>query len=566
MSVFDLLNEEDKNKIVKYIDLYGPLNSSANIPDYGDLPDVLKEWDIQKSKNLQKLFGDELILNRPYTYTMSDDRVIKEIEDILYEDQASHEIFYSFCNRIKHIIYSSLDFPQEGFDLVPNIFNARALGNNTYLGDNLKLVFPDGEIWKISTGMKPIKILSKIIARYGGEEDEERLEAFRIWHSQLLNQIHLDGTLCLSIHPLDFITMSDNDNSWSSCMRWIGDGDSPGDYRMGTVECMNSPYIIVAYLHNQRKQMKIFSDWRNSDNDLYWNKKKWRELFIVQNGIISEIKGYPYQDENLTNTALMWIKELAQKNLGWDYEDIEVNVAGEYEKDEKVNMFKFYYGNYMYNDFGTLPKHRGRINLKTLNQRVKESDDIYTTEYVPRDSIKDHIIYEINGGGIATCMCCGQSVPYIDNRSNSVFCATCENTQVCPCCGEYFEGEGFYISNYDDPICSYCFDYECSYDDLSENKEYSNSMIDIYFYLGNNKNDEPVFFKNHITTLNPEWNNYEYEKLFTAPPKTYSEPCFNWHNTKYYVTLDMVKDMDWFEDVFDIDDDFEHLAELYEVV
>ena len=566
MSVFDLLTEEDKNKIVKYIELYGPLNDSCCGPDYDGLPNVLKEWDTQKSKNLQKLFGDNLILSRPYTYTISDDGVIKEIEDVLYQDPASFEIFYSFYNRIKQIVYNSLDFPKEGFDLIPDIFNARALGVNAYTGDNLKLVFPDNEVWKISTGMKPIKIISKIIARYGNKEDEERFEAFRIWHSQLLNQIHLDGTLSLSIHPLDFMTMSDNDNSWSSCMRWMADGESPGDYRMGTVECMNSPYIIVAYLHNQKKPMKFYSDWRNPEKDLYWNKKKWRELFIVQNGIISEIKGYPYQDENLTNTTLMWIKELAQKNLGWEYDDVEVNIASSYEKDDKINMFKFSYDAYMYNDFGTLPKHRGRINLNVLNQRVKDHDDIYTVEYTPRDSIKEHIIYEMNCGGKATCMCCGQFVPYIDNRSNSVFCLACENTQICPCCGEYFEGEGFYISNYDDPICSYCFDYECEIDDLSENKEYNGSMVDIYFCLGENKDGEPVFFKNHITTLDPEWNNYEYEKLFTAPPKTYSEPCFNWHNTKYYVTLDMVKDMDWFENVFDIEDNFEYLAELYEVV
>lgn len=476
-------------------------------------------------------------------------------------------IYYSFKNRVRYIALSRYmaDFEGEALNMITELFWAETLASNAYGGDNLKITFPDGEVWKVSKGMKPMKIFHKLVSKYGNQDDLDMYEEFRNWHSQLLNQIHLDGTLSLSIHPLDFMTMSDNDNSWSSCMRWMAEGESPGDYRMGTVECMNSPYIIVAYLHNQKKPMKFYSDWKG-EKDLYWNKKKWRELFIVQNGIISEIKGYPYQDENLTNTALMWIKELTQKNLGWEYDDIEVNIASSYEKDDKINMFKFSYDAYMYNDFGTLPKHRGRINLNVLNQRVKNHDDIYTVEYTPRDSIKEHIIYEMNCGGKATCMCCGRFVPYVDNRSNSVFCLGCENTQICPCCGEYFEGEGFYISNYDDPICSYCFDYECDTDDLSENKEYNSSMVDIYFCLGENKDGEPVFFKNHITTLDPEWNNYEYEKLFTAPPKTYSEPCFNWHNTKYYVTLDMVKDMDWFEDVFDIDDDFEHLAELYEVV
>jgi hypothetical protein len=45
---------------------------------------------------------------------------------------------------------------------------------------------------------------------------------------------------------------------------------------------MNSPYIIIAYLHNPNHTFKIEDDWE-------WNSKRWRELFIVQKGIINEI-------------------------------------------------------------------------------------------------------------------------------------------------------------------------------------------------------------------------------------------------------------------------------------
>jgi hypothetical protein len=341
-----------------------------------------------------------------------------------------------------------------------------------------------------------------------------------------LNQSYLDGTLSLSIHPLDFMTMSDNGGSWSSCMRWASSEDGgPGDYRMGTVECMNSPYIIIAYLHNPNKKYDFWQNWRN-DEVYSWNKKKWRELFIVQDGIISEIKGYPFQDENLTNTALMWIKELANDNLGWNYDDVEVNVAGEYNKDGNVNMFKIapQYSAYMYNDFGTLAKHRGRVNLDALKRRSQEASEISITEYQPRNSSTYHIIYSIPYGGKATCMCCGQPVPYYDNRTDTVLCKDCESTDVCPCCGEYYSGEGYYVSSYEEPICYSCYEYECSRDDLSEDMEYGGSLVDIRLLLGNDSNGNPVFYDNIISTLDPEsFDNMNYQRLFSDVPLRYQK-------------------------------------------
>ena len=83
MSVFDLLTDEDKENIIKYIDCFAPLSDRSDIPHLDELPNVLKEWDTQKSKTLEKMFGEHLILSRPYTYAMADDGVIQEIEDAI---------------------------------------------------------------------------------------------------------------------------------------------------------------------------------------------------------------------------------------------------------------------------------------------------------------------------------------------------------------------------------------------------------------------------------------------------------------------------------------------------
>jgi len=567
LSVFELLTEEDRKKIIRYIDCYGPIAENSSVPKLEDIETVLHEWDIQKSKNLEKLFGGQLILNRPYTYTIANDGVIQEVEEAIGESV----IYYDFKKRIGHIAISEdmANFDSNGIYMVFRLFQAETLAANAYNGENLKITFPDGEIWKISKGMKPMKIFHKIISKYGSQDDLDAYEEFRTWHSQLLNQIHLDGTLSLSIHPLDYMTMSDNGGNWNSCMRWQSDegNGSPGDYRMGTVECMNSPFIVVAYLHNPKKQMEFWYDYKNKES-YNWNKKKWRELFIVREGIISEVKGYPFQDENLTNTVLMWLKELASNNLGWEYDDVEVDISHDnYRPDGRVNLFRMKTGSYMYNDFGTLPIHRGRVNLFDLRKNVKttlDSDyDKYTsirlTEYVPRDSSVEQALFDIPYGGRATCMCCGNFIDYIDNRCDAVLCQSCESSQVCPCCGEYFDGEGYEVAAYSEPICYGCYEYECNTDDLTDEKEYHSSLLDIYLLLGYDEDNKPVFYNNCISTLDPEnYTNFEYEKLFTALPKIYKEHINvggrSWVSTveKAYVTFDMVKDWDWFEDVYNL--------------
>lgn len=562
MSVYDLLTEEDKAKIIKYIDCYAPLTDSSSIPNIDDLPSILTEWDKEKSKNLLQLFGgQQLILNRPYTYATTDNAITREIEDVLENEDCN--IYYNFKQWVREAICRSQNgYPMEMVSFGYDLFDTHCLAVNAYEGESKKIVFPDGTFWKIQKGMKPMKILAKIVERSGDEHAKQMYEEFRIWHSMLLNQIRLDGVLSLSIHPLDYMTMSDNGGSWTSCMRWMGEGSDEGeagDYRAGTVECMNSPYIIVAYLHNPKKPFTFWEDWRNPGNDMTWNKKKWRELFIVQNGIISEIKGYPYQDENLTNTVLMWIKELAQKNLGWEYDDVEVNVKDEYreEGNDTVNLFRFGTGNYMYNDFGTLNIHRGRINLRDLRKRT----DISISEYTPRGKTNSQIIYNLEYGGHATCMNCGSIIGYIDNRSNSVLCPDCEPTQICPCCGEYFEGEGYNVSSYDKPICYSCYEYECDGDDLSDDREYHSALATIYFCLGKDEDGNLVFYNNAIQTLDPEeYNNYSYQQLFTGLPKI--DPGM-YGSGRLYVTYDMVKDYDWFEEVFGINATYEELLVDY---
>ena len=163
-------------------------------------------------------------------------------------------------------------------------------------------------------------------------------------------------------------------------------------------------------------------------------------------------------------------------------------------------------------------------------------------------------------------MCCGSKINYVENRSNSVLCSNCEKVQICPCCGEYFEGEGYIISSYEDPICWTCYDYECENDDLTDEREYHGSLIELHFCLGFKEDGTPVFYDEPIFTLDPsEYVNFEYQRLFKENPKCYKSNSV-WDSGISYVTMDMIKDFDWFKEVFRINSTYEELLDEYGLI
>lgn len=549
MSAIDLISDDEKLMLEAYIKEYGPMDTSYfNWDNWKGLPTILQEWDKEKSKALLPLLDNKLILSRPYSYLAQEDAISLEINKHISNDPQPRT-FFRWFEEATHKAENDIEiFDFHGNNLIDDnkryhyskwfeirdCMTSATLAANKYLGNEVIIQFKSGHKMKIFKGMKPMKVLHTLIKEFNGSE--EMFDEFRIWHSMLLNQKRVDGELCVSIHPMDYITMSDNDNDWKSCMRWTSGcasyGDH-GDYRSGTVQCLNSPYIVIAYLHNKNHLFNAVSDY-------YWNSKQWRELFIVQDGVINEIKGYPFQDENLTQTVLMWLKELAQKNLGWEYEDEEVDVS----KEIKPNTYLTYEaGDFMYKDIGSLLKHSGRINFKKL------LSDKYSHHSYGGNSVTQKIetFITIPYGGVATCMSCGN---YLETgKSEIVLCPNCDYIRTCPCCGEPITNEDYYyIDELDNSICYECYNDKAGIDcfDDSVSHLYEN-MDELYLLLGYDEDMHPIFFPIIAYTYDI-MNNWGIQDTFKEKPKD-DLRC-------YYVTYDMVRNDSCafrvFYDAFDI--------------
>ena len=384
----------------------------------------LKYWDSSKSSYLYKMFGEELILRKEINVSMSEEQIIEELySNVLNWGCPGNEFLESYRKKVINSCLDSNNYDSHKAMITASLISDTCLSKNIYDREDFILTAPNGDSVQIHTGCKVIKTLKKIAKVF----DLDGFEEFRIAHSQATNQKRMKGELCLSIHYLDYATMSINDCGWSSCMNWL-DCDG-GEYRRGVIEMMNSPMVIVAYF-NAKNPMTLFGT--------KVSNKRWRQLFIVNKDIIAGVKQYPYYNEEMERTVLNWLKELAETNLGWKYREeiIEFENGEDFTLSDETKCSVCFCTNDMYNDFNSKSKSFGYISAET-----------------------DGRIWH-NYSGVANCLMCGMTGNFPDDE-HSLVCEDCGDNLRCACCGDHLWDDMRYELDGED----YC---ECCYEDLAK--------------------------------------------------------------------------------------------------
>lgn len=131
----------------------------------------------------------------------------------------------------------------------------------------------------ITKGTKLVKAFKYFI------KNEIVLNELQSQASQIIQENKIEGTLCLSVHPLDYISISENTYNWRSCHAL------DGEYRAGNLSYMMDKSTIVCYLKGDNEvKLPHFPD------DVPWNNKKWRVLLYLSNNwkMIFAGRQYPF--------------------------------------------------------------------------------------------------------------------------------------------------------------------------------------------------------------------------------------------------------------------------------
>ena len=291
-------------------------------------------------------------------------------------------------------------------------------------------------------------------------EDKEDLDAVQTLMSMLLQESKISGTLCFSIHPLDYLSSSENTYNWRSCHAL------DGDYRAGNLSYMLDSSTIVCYLRGE-EDTKL----PRFPYSVPWNSKKWRMLLFVSDDGDALFAGrqYPFSSNNLLNTIkdnFTILLNNRSKDKDWIYipyyswsnwHDDYIKYIS-FKKDGADN---FELQNKYFPLNGRLYKDKDLIqDVGTLHF----NDLLYSSYYTPyycwtnkyyssQHKIKFHI------GAEVPCLCCGKHP--ITNHDMMV-CDSCsihDDYVSCEYCGaELPMDEMIWLADREMWVCPSCYE------------------------------------------------------------------------------------------------------------
>ncbi len=465
IDLYEKLGEEDIKKISDYYHRWGIIGSnhwSDEINDYITTPvdesmyipvkDFLEKWSICKN-TLYKLLGNQMIYKVPFTYEKPEDDIWQECKNYL---------------KLVDVLKVLKDCIEDGGYRIPSsidyIFSRDVIINNLtayhiFLSPDCNHVDTLKER-KIPAGTKVFRAIGKILKYCNANKSViDFFEEVRIKISLILNEKNITGNLCFSIHPLDFMTMSDNNSDWSSCMSW----KRSGCYRVGSYEMMNSNNAICCYIESNNRMMGLESDNSDAKEHPFWNDKKWRSLLFVNKDIIVSGKSYPYKNDEFSKKLLEVARELAEKNLGWTYkfgiepykDMLNVNSLDDYvinrdlenskDRDNFIPKKIYFTNNAMYNDMCN-DNNYGYWCLRNPIRHTKK----------------------INVSGPVVCISCGKPLLQLNDDDDfdydepewndryedteNLICIECASTKQCENCGDFVGSKNLFtfdISTYD---------------------------------------------------------------------------------------------------------------------
>lgn len=285
-------------------------------------------------------------------------------------------------------------------------------------------------------------------------DNEELIRQAQDKYSEYIQKDKLTGTLCASIHPLDFLSSSENNYHWRSCHALNG------DYCGGNMSYIMDDCSIIFYIKGKDNvKLPRFPD------DVLWNDKKWRMLACFDYKYIAAGRQYPFFNEELLEPIKEFLSYIAS-----------------YIADDDANYFSHWHHDYI--DSVGLPIENSYTNktlsypylyykgvlctkfnlIKNAKYTANYNDLLYSSCYEPYFAFCKHYtmflddLKPVEVGHAPICACCGEEKTSMGN--DEFICGKCIdiiNPTICAECGKPIVGEsGEWVKNLG-LVCSKCF-------------------------------------------------------------------------------------------------------------
>ncbi len=339
-------------------------------------------------------------------------------------------------------------------DAYRNYELARFVGKNlNSLYDN-KVVDSCGK--NIPQGMKLIKAFKYF------EKNKDTLREMQDAASVLIQQQSIKGTLCFSVHPLDFLSSSENTYNWRSCHAL------DGEYRAGNLSYMVDECTFMVYLKGA-DNVKL-----DAFGSVKWNSKKWRMLLHVSTDdkIMFAGRQYPFVSTSGLDTVLNIYNNLLEwkdKYAPWHQDYITTYTSNKLSFPIDLDHRYFMVDRTLLDIEDVVKSGEYAMNYNDILNSTCYTKPFYTTQYRPFGwNVKNLRDPGIRIGAAVNCLHCGGD--YIRNPE-TMRCDACEiefgyeENDVygsCSCCnGRICYDDSYYVGDDDEPVCPNCFKKYC---------------------------------------------------------------------------------------------------------
>lgn len=326
----------------------------------------------------------------------------------------------------------------------------------------------------IPAGMKITKAIKYLI------KDKEIVDDIQTLMSMVIQENKITGQLCFSVHPLDYLSSSENTYNWRSCHAL------DGEYCAGNLSYMLDKSTVICYLKGENTAYLP-----HFPHEVEWNNKKWRMLLFLSDDWESMMAGrqYPFFSKSLLDQVKTeWVKMDSQ--LCGNTHKITAYIGEDYSHAVPLS-FKYY--KLIWSEW-----HNDRITDVTFKDSAENfplkkayfpiagdlyspqrlitdvsdlhfNDLLHSSVYIPYYAWKypeygnyaaEYTKQHYTIGAEVPCPKCGHKKLYYHG---SMLCRDCEKEEErvqCECCGRIIPFDNAIYTHYENYICESCYENE----------------------------------------------------------------------------------------------------------
>lgn len=280
----EMLSQVDVEGLEKLILHLSNLNEDLRI----DIREHLNNWAKNKS-HLYLAFGKKLKLEKEIELDFSgNSNYVKSLISKFYQEitQAKVKRFLKSCSNA---------------EVVMNCLNRNVSFENV----------------KFRAGDKISKCIGKILDLYDITPAEK--DSVLIKFSMLIQGVKAKGSAVLSIDPVDYITMSENNSNWESCH------SMSGCFRTGPFAYLQDSSTTISYVKPKDDCVFTYGDGKT----LTYSNKNWRQIVLFSKELkyATQLRQYPYTSQANQSTVASIVMNILNAKSGLDYQIHSIDVC-----------------------------------------------------------------------------------------------------------------------------------------------------------------------------------------------------------------------------------------------